>query len=81
MNLMAISNFLLQMKNNQVDVDTVIALAERAFDGDAKKVEMAQSLASDCAAVTDADRCEAAIKIFECGHIAAKTRGMNFEDV
>lgn len=69
------------MKNNQVDVENIIALADRAFDGEAKQVQMARELASDCANVTDADRCEAAIKVFECGHIAAKTRGMTFEDV
>lgn len=69
------------MKNNQIDVDNVVALASKAFDGDAKQIQMAHDLASDCIGVTDTDRCEAAIKIFECGHIAAKSRGMTFEDV
>ena len=52
-----------------------------AFDGDAKKVQMARDLANDCAGITDPDRCEAAVKIFECGHNAVKTRGITFEDV
>lgn len=52
-----------------------------AYDGDAKKIETARGLANDCINITDSDRCEAAIKIFECGHAAAKNRGMTFEDV
>lgn len=69
------------MKNNQLDIDSVVALADKAFGGDAKQVQMARDLATDCASIRDADRCEAALKIFECGHIAAKSRGMTFEDV
>lgn len=40
------------MKNNQVDVESIVALADRAFDGEAKQVQMARDLASDCANVT-----------------------------
>lgn len=69
------------MKNNQVDVESTVAIADMAFDGDAKKVQMARDLANDCAGITDPDRCEAAVKIFECGHSAVKTRGITFEDV
>ena len=69
------------MKNNQVDVESTVAIADMAFDGDAKKVQMARDLANDCAGITDPDRCEAAVKIFECGHNAVKTRGITFEDV
>lgn len=69
------------MKNNQVDVENTAALADMAYDGDVTKVSMARDLANDCTGVTDADRCEAAVKIFECGHIAAKKRGLDFEDV
>lgn len=69
------------MKNNKIDIESVIAIAKKAFDDDATKVQMARDLANDCADITDGDRCEAAIKVFECGHISAKSRGMTFEDV
>lgn len=52
-----------------------------AFDGDAAKIQTARDLASGCADVTDADRCEAAFKIFECGHHAVKAKGTTFEDL
>lgn len=52
-----------------------------AFEGDAAKVGMARDLATACAAVTDADRCVAAIKLLECGHNTAKKRGFSFEQL
>lgn len=69
------------MKNNKVDVDRSVELAEMAFNGDAGKVQMARELAIECSEVTDADRCDAALKIFQCGHMAVKSRGITFEDV
>lgn len=69
------------MKNNQVDVERTVEVAKIAFDNDDNKVNMARELANDCAGITDEDRCEAAVKIFECGHAAIKKRGITFEDV
>lgn len=69
------------MKNNQVDVESTAAVADMAFDGDARKVQVARELANDCAGITDVDRCEAAVKIFECGHQNIKKRGITFENV
>lgn len=68
------------MRDNRLDVKNIIALAEQEFDSDAESIQMVRDLAGDCADVTDNDRCEAAIKIYECGHISAKVRGLNFED-
>lgn len=68
------------MRDNHLDVKNMIALAEQEFDGDKKSIQMVRDLANDCADVTDEDRCEAAIKIYECGHISAKVRGVNFEE-
>lgn len=68
------------MRDNKLDVKNMIALAVQEFDGDEKNIEMVRDLANDCADVTDDDRCEAAIKIYECGHISAKVRGVNMED-
>lgn len=52
-----------------------------AFDGDAGKVGTARDLATKCAGVTDADRCEAASKIMSCGRDAAKEKGLSFDDL
>lgn len=67
------------MRDNRLDVKNIIALAEEEFDSDEESVQMVRDLASDCADVTDDNRCEAAIKIFECGHISAKVRGVSLE--
>lgn len=68
------------MRNNQLDVENLIALAEEEFESDEKIIQIVRDLASDCADVTDDDRCEAAIKIYECAHISAKVRGVNFDE-
>lgn len=68
------------MRNNQLDVQNLIALAEEEFESDEKSIQIVRDLANDCADMTDDDRCEAAIKIYECGHISAKVRGVNFDD-
>lgn len=69
------------MRDNQLDVENIIALAEQEFESDDKNIQIVRDLANDCAFVTDSDRCEAAIKIFECIHISAKVRGVNLEDM
>lgn len=76
------SNFHLeQLKDNKSNLDGVAALARMAFDGDATKIQTARDLSLECADITDADRCEAAFKIFECGHSAVKSRGITYEDL
>lgn len=42
-------------------------MAKMAYMGDEERAKKARDLANDCAAITDADRCEAATKIFDCG--------------
>lgn len=69
------------MRDNQLDAKNMVALAEQEFESDEKTIQMMRDLADDCADVTDDDRCEAAIKIYECGHISAKVRGVNFDDI
>lgn len=64
-----------------MDVEGSIDLAMKAFDGDAVKIEKVRKLLDTCANATDSDRCEAAVKIYECGHNAAKTLGVSFEDI
>lgn len=66
------------MKNNQISVDGVVALAKMAFDGDAAKLKTAQDIANDCVNETAGDRCEASVKILECTVKAHKARNLDF---
>lgn len=68
------------MRDNRLDVESMIALAEEELEGDEKGIEMVREIASDCSDIADSDRCEAAIKIYECFHISAKVHGANFDD-
>lgn len=69
------------MKNSQVDVEGTVNLAKMAYEDDEEKAKKARELATDCASVTDTDRCEAASKIFDCGHNVFQTRGFSFENL
>lgn len=51
------------MRNNQLDVENLIALAEEELESDEKNLQIVRDLANDCANVSDSDRCEAAIKM------------------
>lgn len=69
------------MKSNQVDIEGISNVASMAFDGNASKMKVALDIANECSDVTDEDRCEAAHKIFECGHNAALSKNLSFEDM
>lgn len=69
------------MKNNQVDIEGISHVAAMAFDGNASKMKTALDIANECAEITDDDRCEAAAKIFNCGHNAALSKNLSFEDM
>lgn len=45
---------------------------------DEPKIASAKAVAEACSSVTDADRCEAAAKIFACSVEAAKKHGFDF---
>lgn len=68
------------MKNNRLDVEGSTNVASMIFDGDAAKIKAASEVGKECADVTDADRCEAAFKIFECCHTVSISKGLNFEE-
>lgn len=51
-----------------------------AFGAEDVKVTYAREIATECAEVTDADRCEAAAKMYECSVAAAKKRNLEFKD-
>lgn len=65
----------------KLDIGSVAAMAKKYHDGDSATLKLTRDLATECASVTDADRCELGVKIFECGHNFAKSRGISFEDV
>lgn len=67
-----------KMKDNQINVDGVVAMAKMAFDDDAAKLQTARDIAADCVGVTDGHRCQAALKMLECSVNAHKTRGLQF---
>ena len=51
------------MKDNKISVEGNIAMAKMAFD-DPAKIRLITDVATECASVTDADRCEAAVKLY-----------------
>lgn len=67
------------MKSNRLDLEGSANVAAMIFDGDATKMKAAEEVGKECADVTDADRCEAAFKIFECCHDASVRKGLDFE--
>lgn len=69
-----------QMKDNKVNVEANVEMAKKVFDNDPLKVQTATDIANECAAVTDPDRCEAAVKIFECFLKATSSRGIKMGD-
>lgn len=52
-----------------------------AFGPDDPKVNHARDIATACAEVTDANRCEAASKIYECSIAAAQKLGIKMEEL
>lgn len=69
------------MKDRKVIPDGFAALANKSFDGNYFKVEVARSIAEACTDVTDEDRCEAAVKIFECMKNDAQSKGISTDDL
>lgn len=67
------------MTDNKLNVDVAVSMAAMKFDGDDTKTQIVQDSCNECANETDADRCEAASKICNCIHNAAKSRGLSFD--
>lgn len=68
------------MKDNKISVEGNIALGKMAFEDNPGKIQTMADIATECVGVTDANRCEAASKIMDCGAAAAKKRGVSFDD-
>lgn len=56
-----------------MDIEGSVALVTKA---DPSKVDMAREVGAACTDVTDADRCEAAHKVFHCIHQQAIAKGI-----
>lgn len=67
------------MTDNKLNADVAISMASMKFDGDPNKIQIVQDSVNECANETDPDRCEAAGKICNCIHNAAKSRGLDFD--
>lgn len=72
---------MLQLKNNKIDIETSMRMVKTAFSDNTDQLQLAREILKECSTVTDADRCEAAYKIKECGALAARDRGINFDDI
>lgn len=71
----------MKFKGNKVDIEGVASVVGRAYDGDASKAQLGREVATECADVTDSDRCIAFFKIFECCHSIAKAKGLGPDDI
>lgn len=59
-------------------MSAAVELAKTALGDNDPRVASAKAVAEDCAGITDADRCEAAAKIFACSIEAGKKHGFDF---
>lgn len=59
-----------------MDIDGVASAMGRLYDGDASKARLGREVATECADVTDADRCIAFFKIYECCRKSAESKGL-----
>lgn len=64
--------------NNRLDVEYVVDLARMALDDDTTKVNIVREVAIECANLTDADRCEAAARLYNCIHDKVNAKGVAF---
>lgn len=76
--LLIIFPFQLKSKNNKVDVEGFVALSSKM---DPTKADLAREIATTCADITDADRCEAAFKGYHCLHETAIAKGISPSDM
>lgn len=67
------------MKNNKLDIEATVAMASAAFGNDPERLAITRAVSTECAKVTDADRCEAAAKMVECSDREVKKHGLKFE--
>lgn len=69
------------MKNGKASVEGTVELAKMAFDGDEKTMKLMREIAEECVNIPDAERCEYAVKMMECGQAAFIKRGLNPKDM
>lgn len=70
-----------KIQDKKTNVEATVKLAKMSYGADDPRVELARTISTTCADVTDADRCEAAGKIHECATEKAKELGVEMKEL
>lgn len=70
-----------QIKDKKTSIEGSVEIATMAFGAEDIRVSQARDIATDCSGVTADDRCEAAVKMYECAVAAGTKRGLKFEEL
>lgn len=73
--------FVFQQVDNKHVLDKAIEVTKKAHPGNDKFIEIVKTIDSDCAGVSDADRCEFAVKYSVCSIASLKKQGYQPNDV
>lgn len=65
------------VKDNKFNSDGAIDIVTKVYNGDEKAVAFIKEIATECSAVTDADRCELASKLVSCVMDGVVKRGVD----
>lgn len=69
------------VQGGKLNGDGMIEMAQKAFAGDDKAINVAKSVAADCGGISDADRCEMAGKLFTCSREVITKMGIDPDSV
>lgn len=69
------------IQNQRTNVEASVELAKMAFGPDDIRVTHAKEIATECAEITDPERCEAAVKMYQCSIAAGAKRGLKLGDL
>lgn len=71
----------MQVQDNKHSLEGSIAVATMAHPGNDKAVPVTTQIHKDCEGVSDADRCEYAIKLAKCTMDSLTSQGINPKEV
>lgn len=71
----------MKIEDRKTNIKASTELASMAFGADDPKVAIATQIATDCHDKTHEDRCEAAVKLYECSIEMAKKHGINPQEL
>lgn len=66
----------MKVSGNKLNVNAVLDMVKETFGDDEETLKTAAEITGACADVTDADRCEAVVKIMDCTDKEVKARGI-----